>query len=50
VPEIFPGDYAGYLYRKEHGAPAAGCRKNGEKTAAVEAEPEEEEFDDGRAG
>ena len=21
VPEIFPGDYAGYLYRKEHGAP-----------------------------
>ena len=48
VPEIFPGDYAGYLYRKEHGAPPPVAVKTEKKPAAVEAEPEEEEFDDGR--
>ena len=48
VPEIFPGDYAGYLYRKEHGAPPPVTAKAENKPAAVEPEPEEEEFDDGR--
>jgi ATP-binding cassette subfamily F protein 3 len=47
VPEIFPGDYAGYLYRKEHGAPMPVAE---EKTqpATEQAAPEEDEFDDGR--
>ena len=47
IPEIFPGDYAGYLYRKEHGAPPPVEK---EESAPV-AEPvavEEEEYDDGR--
>jgi ATP-binding cassette subfamily F protein 3 len=48
VPEVFPGDYAGYLYRKEHGAPPPVAAKTENKPAAVEPEPEEEEFDDGR--
>ncbi len=47
VPEIFPGDYAGYLYRKEHGAPPP-VEKEAKKQEAAQAVPEEEEFDDGR--
>ena len=47
VPEVFPGDYAGYLYRKEHGAPLPVAEKNPEPEV-VKIEPEEEEFDDGR--
>jgi ATP-binding cassette subfamily F protein 3 len=46
VPEIFPGDYAGYLYRKEHGAPP--IEKKETKQEAAQTVPEEEEFDDGR--
>jgi ATP-binding cassette subfamily F protein 3 len=47
VPEIFPGDYASYLYRKEHGAPMPVAE---EKTQpeAEQTVPEEDEFDDGR--
>ena len=47
VPEIFPGDYASYLYRKEHGAPLPVVKAEPEK----EPEPtavELEEYDDGR--
>jgi len=47
VPEIFPGDYASYLYRKEHGAPLPVAKAEPEK----EVEPnvvELEEYDDGR--
>jgi ATP-binding cassette subfamily F protein 3 len=47
VPEVFPGDYAGYLYRKEHGAPLPVAEKAPEPEAAL-LEPEEDEFDDGR--
>jgi len=47
VPEIFPGDYAGYLYRKEHGAPPP-VEKQGKKQEAAQTVPEEEEFDEGR--
>jgi ATP-binding cassette subfamily F protein 3 len=47
VPEIFPGDYAGYLYRKEHGAPPP-VEKKETKQEAAQTVPEEEEFDDGR--
>jgi ATP-binding cassette subfamily F protein 3 len=47
VPEIFPGDYAGYLYRKEHGAPPP-VEKEETKPEAAQTVPEEEEFDDGR--
>ena len=49
VPEIFPGDYAGYLYRKEHGAPPPVAKEEAKPAAAQAAqESEEEEFDDGR--
>ena len=47
LPEIFPGDYASYLYRKEHGAPLPVEKAEPEK----EPEPtavELEEYDDGR--
>ena len=47
VPEIFPGDYASYLYRKEHGQPPPVAKAEPEK----EPEPtavELEEYDDGR--
>ena len=47
VPEIFPGDYASYLYRKEHGQPPTVAKAEPEK----EPEPtavELEEYDDGR--
>jgi FtsZ-interacting cell division protein YlmF len=47
VPEIFPGDYASYLYRKEHGAPPP-VEEEAPATAAAQAESEPEEFDDGR--
>jgi ATP-binding cassette subfamily F protein 3 len=47
VPEIFPGDYAGYLYRKEHGAPPP-VEEETRTPAAAQAESEPEEFDDGR--
>jgi ATP-binding cassette, subfamily F, member 3 len=47
VPEIFPGDYASYLYRKEHGAPMPVAEEKTQPEAA-QAVPEEEEFDDGR--
>jgi ATP-binding cassette subfamily F protein 3 len=47
VPEVFPGDYAGYLYRKEHGAPPPVAEKAPE-SEAEKTEQEEEEFDDGR--
>jgi ATP-binding cassette subfamily F protein 3 len=49
VPDIFPGDYAGYLYRKEHGTPPPVAKEEA-KPAAAQAvqESEEEEFDDGR--
>ena len=47
VPEIFPGDYAGYLYRKEHGAPPP-VEEEDPEPEAEQVEPEEEEFDDGR--
>ena len=47
VPEIFPGDYASYLYRKEHGAPPQ-VEKEDAKPEVVQTEPEEDEFDDGR--
>ena len=47
VPEIFPGDYAGYLYRKEHGAPMP-VEEKAPEPEAKQTEPEEEEFDDGR--
>jgi len=46
VPEIFPGDYASYLYRKEHGAPPPVVEKEPEIEAS--APVEEDEFDDGR--
>ena len=46
VPEIFPGDYASYVYRKEHGAPPPVLEKEPEiKAPAIAAE---DEFDDGR--
>jgi ATP-binding cassette subfamily F protein 3 len=49
VPEIFPGDYAGYLYRKEHGVPLPAAEKAPEPEAAQALqESKEEEFDDGR--
>jgi ATP-binding cassette subfamily F protein 3 len=47
VPEIFSGDYAGYLYRKEHGAPPP-VEKEERKQEAPQTVQEEEEFDDGR--
>jgi ATP-binding cassette subfamily F protein 3 len=47
VPEIFPGDYAGYLYRKEHGAPPP-VEKEEKKPETAQTVSEEEEFDDGR--
>jgi ATP-binding cassette subfamily F protein 3 len=47
VPEIFPGDYAGYLYRKEHGVPMP-VEEKAPEPEAKQTEPEEEEFDDGR--
>jgi len=46
VPEIFPGDYASYLYRKEHGAPPPVAEKEPESEAMSAVE--ENEFDDGR--
>jgi ATP-binding cassette subfamily F protein 3 len=46
VPEIFPGDYASYLYRKEHGAPPPVAEKEPEPEALSAVE--ENEFDDGR--
>jgi ATP-binding cassette subfamily F protein 3 len=48
VPEIFPGDYASYLYRKEHGAPPVVKEAAKPAAAQVEPESEEDEFDDGR--
>ncbi len=47
VPEIFPGDYAGYLYRKEHGAPLPVAKAEPERAAEPTA-VELEEYDDGR--
>jgi ATP-binding cassette subfamily F protein 3 len=47
IPGVFPGDYANYLYRKEHGAPLPVVEKKPEPEAALP-EPEEDEFDDGR--
>ena len=46
VPEIFPDDYASYLYRKEHGTPPPVVEKEPEIEAS--APVEEDEFDDGR--
>jgi ATP-binding cassette subfamily F protein 3 len=46
VPEIFPGDYASYLYRKEHGAPPPVAEKDTKIEAPLAVE--EDEFDDGR--
>lgn len=46
VPEIFPGDYASYLYRKEHGAPPAVEVKELEPEVQ-QTITEEDEFDDG---
>jgi ATP-binding cassette subfamily F protein 3 len=50
VPEVFHGDYANYLYRKEHGAPVPAAKeKNKPEPEVKPTEPEpEEEFDDGR--
>ena len=48
VPEIFPGDYANYLYRKEHGS-TLPMEQEETKPAAVQTEPEEDEYDDGRS-
>jgi ATP-binding cassette, subfamily F, member 3 len=47
VPQIFPGDYANYLYRKEHGS-TLPMEQEETKPAAVQTEPEEDEYDDGR--
>jgi ATP-binding cassette subfamily F protein 3 len=47
VPEIFPGDYANYLYRKEHGTTLL-MEQEETKPADVQTEPEEDEYDDGR--
>ncbi|MGP8078984.1 MAG: ABC-F family ATP-binding cassette domain-containing protein [Dehalococcoidales bacterium] len=47
VPEIFPGDYAGYLYRKEHGAPPP-VEKEESAPEVEQGAVEEEKYDDGR--
>jgi ATP-binding cassette subfamily F protein 3 len=47
VPQIFPGDYANYLYRKEHGT-TLPMEQEETKSAAIQTELEEDEDDDGR--
>ncbi len=46
VPDIFPGDYDSFLYRKEHGA-ASMVEEEVAETEAEKAEPDVEEVDDG---
>jgi ATP-binding cassette subfamily F protein 3 len=46
VPEVFPGDYENYLYRKEHPY-VAPLKKEAAAAEKAEAEPEDE-YDDGR--
>jgi ATP-binding cassette subfamily F protein 3 len=47
VPEIFSGDYAGYIYREEHGAPPLVEQEDIKPETAI-VKPEEDEWDDGR--
>jgi ATP-binding cassette subfamily F protein 3 len=47
VPDIFPGDYDSFMYRKEHGALPVVEEPSTEAEAA-NPEPEAEEIDDGR--
>jgi len=46
VPDIFPGDYDSFLYRKEHGALPPVAEEDTE-TEAEQSEPKVEEVDDG---
>jgi ATP-binding cassette subfamily F protein 3 len=46
VPDVFPGDYDSFLYRKEHGSPAAEEETVIEPQTEI-TEPQIEEIDDG---